>query len=118
MKPQIFATLAMFWLAGPALALPQTNSAATAPSDLPGQSRLAGQHLNQTTIGDTEHPIAHVYRRGEHLTGAYGSFDMVRDWSRYALPPPTAGQHWVRFGTNYLLVQSDTGVINDIVASG
>jgi len=119
MRPPIFAILAMFWLAGPALALPQTNSAATTtPADLPGQGRLAGQHLDQTTIGDAEHPIAHVYKRGEHLTGAYGSFDVVRDWSRYALPPPPVGHHWVRFGTNYLLVQSDTGVINDIVASG
>ena len=49
MRPLIFATLAMFWLAGPALALPlpQTNSAVTTPGDLPGQGRLAGQHLDQ-----------------------------------------------------------------------
>ena len=118
MRPQIFATLAMFWLAGPALAaLPQLNSP-TAPADIAGQGRLAGQHLDQTMIGDARHPIAHVYKRGEHLTSAYGSFDVVRDWSRYALPPPPDGYHWVRFGTNYMLVQSDTGVISDIVASG
>jgi Ni/Co efflux regulator RcnB len=109
----------MFWLAGPALAaIPQTNSTATTPADIPGQGRLAGQRLDQTTIGDARQPTVHVYRRGEHLTGAYGSFDVVTDWSRYALPPPPDNYHWVRFGANYLLVQSDTGVIADIVASG
>ena len=121
MRPLIFATLAMFWLAGPVLALPlpQTNSAVMTPGDLPGQGRLAGQQVRPQRGHPGEHrPLAHVYRRGEHLTGAYGSFDVVRDWSRYALPPPPVGHHWVRFGTNYLLVQSDTGVINDIVASG
>jgi len=55
MKPLIFATLAMCWLAAPALAQPQQpNGAATVQPDLDPRGNLAGSHTNQTSGGESD----------------------------------------------------------------
>jgi len=110
MKPLIFATLALFWLAAPLQAQGQQNNAAAAQADLNPQA-----HANQTSPGDKDNPAPHVYKRGEHISRNYGEFEMVDDWSRFHLQPPPAGYHWVHFADNYLLVQSNSGLITDIV---
>jgi Ni/Co efflux regulator RcnB len=116
MKPLIFATLAMFWLAGPTLAQPQQQSgAATDQPDLNPQGNLAGPHVNQTSPGQPENPAPHIYKRGEHVSRSYGEFDVVTDWNRFHLKAPPEGYHWVHFGDNYMLVKTESGLIEDIV---
>ncbi|HXJ00020.1 MAG TPA: RcnB family protein [Micropepsaceae bacterium] len=116
MKPLIFATLAMFWLSAPVLAQPQPQqqtSQATIQPDNP-QGNLAGTHTNQTG-SSPDNPAPHIYKRGEHISPSYGSFDVVGDWSRFHLAKPPDGSHWVKYGDNYLLVKIDDGQITDIV---
>jgi Ni/Co efflux regulator RcnB len=111
MKPLIYATLALFSLAAPAQAqYQQPNSAATAQADI-----NPGPHTNQTSPGTQNNPAPHVYKRGEHISRNYGEFEMVDDWSRFHLQAPPVGYHWVHFADNYLLVQSNNGLIADIV---
>jgi Ni/Co efflux regulator RcnB len=116
MKPLIFATLAMFWLVGPTAAQPQAQSgAATVQPDLNPQGNLAGPHVDQTSPGQPENPAPHIYKRGEHVSRSYGEFDVVNDWNRFHLKPPPEGYHWVHFGDNYMLVKTESGLIEDIV---
>jgi Ni/Co efflux regulator RcnB len=114
MRPLIFATLAMSWLAAPALAQPQAeNGAATV--ERTAQDTLAGTHTNQTSGGDADNPAPHIYKRGEHISPSYGSFDPVTDWSHFHLKKPQEGYRWVKFGDNFLLVSEMSGLITDIV---
>ena len=116
MRPLIFATLAMFSLAVPALGQPQTqNGAATSQPELNPQGNLAGPHANQTSGGEADNPAPHIYRRGEHISPSYGKFDTVSDWSFFHLMKPPEGSHWVKFDGNYLLVSDTSGLITDIV---
>jgi Ni/Co efflux regulator RcnB len=116
MKPLIFATLALCWLAAPALAqLPQPNGAATVQPDLDPRGNLAGPHTNQTSGGESDNPAPHIYKRGEHISRGYGAFDDVMNWERFRLAKPPEGSHWVHFGDNYLLVKDQSGLITEIV---
>jgi Ni/Co efflux regulator RcnB len=120
MKPLIFATLAMFSLSVPVLAQYQTqpqhqNGATTTQHDANPQGNLAGPHTNQTSGGDRDNPTPHIYKKGEHISPSYGSFDVVDDWSRFKLAKPPDNSHWVKYGENYLLVKIGNGEIMDIV---
>ena len=120
MKPLIFATLAMCWLAAPALAQPQQqpqNGAATVQPDLDPRGNLAGAHEKQTSGGESDNPAPHIYKRGEHISRTYGAFDDVTNWQRFRLAKPPEGSHWVHFGDDYLLVKNESGLITDIVKS-
>jgi Ni/Co efflux regulator RcnB len=118
MKPLIYATLALFSLAAPVQAQhQQQNSAATAQVELNRQGDIAGPHANQTSPGNKSNPAPHVYKLGEHISRSYGDFEMVDDWSRFHLQPPPVGYHWVHFADNYLLVQSNSGLIAGIVSA-
>ena len=117
MKPPIFATLALCLLGLTAQAqLPLPDRTATPPLERATGGDLAGPRVASTSPGDLHNPVAHVYHRGEHLSPAYGAFEMVPDWSRFGLEPPPVGDHWVEYGRNYLLVESNSGLIADIVA--
>jgi Ni/Co efflux regulator RcnB len=116
MKPPIFATLALCLLGVPAQAqLQLPNPAVTAPQ-VTTEGNLAGPRVASTSPGDLHNPVPHIYHRGEHLSAAYGGFELVPNWSRFGLSPPPQGYHWVEYGRNYLLVESNTGLIADIVA--
>jgi Ni/Co efflux regulator RcnB len=117
MKPLIFATLAMFLLSVPVLAQPQRPNGPEARVQADGNSRgnLAGAHTNQTGGGDAENPAPHVYKRGEHISRSYGAFDVVEDWNQFHLAKPPQDSHWVKYGDNYMLVKTDSGLITDIV---
>ena len=116
MKPLICATLAMFWFASPLLAQTQQQiDSAANQTELNSQGDLAGAHTNQTGAGDKDNPAPHIYKRGEHISQSYGAFDVVDDWSRFRLAKPPVDSHWVKYGDNYLLVKTDSGLITDIV---
>jgi Ni/Co efflux regulator RcnB len=81
-------------------------SALTAPSKTPQA---------ETTGGDKRNPEPHIYKLGEHLSEAYGSYDIVDDWQANKLAMPPEGHHWVRYGENYMLVTATDGLIKRIV---
>ena len=81
-------------------------SAVTAPSKTPQV---------ETSGGDKRNPEPHIYKLGEHLSEAYGSYDIVDDWQANKLMMPPEGHHWVRYGENYLLVTATDGLIKRIV---
>jgi len=70
---------------------------------------------SETTGGDVRNPEPHIYRLGEHLSEAYGSYELIDDWQRARLTAPPGGHHWVRYGENYLLVTATDGLITRIV---
>jgi Ni/Co efflux regulator RcnB len=118
MKPLIFATLAMFSLSVPVLAQPQYQPRQNAPAATQPENpkaNFAGERAESTRGRDADKPAPHIYKRGEHLSPSYGSFDVVGDWSRVRLTKPPEGSHWVKYGDNYLLVKIDDGQITDIV---
>jgi len=78
--------------------------AATQPKSLP-----------ETTGGKPRDPEPHIYKLGEHLSEAYGSYEIVDDWQRHRLMAPPQGHHWVRYGENFLLVTATDGLIKQIV---
>ena len=69
----------------------------------------------QTTGGDKRNPEPHIYKLGEHLSEAYGEYQLVDDWQQAKLMAPPQGHHWVRYGNNYLLVTATDGLIKQIV---
>jgi Ni/Co efflux regulator RcnB len=70
---------------------------------------------SETTGGDKRNPEPHIYKLGEHLSEAYGSYELVDDWQKAKLMMPPQGHHWVRYGENYLLVTATDGLITRIV---
>jgi Ni/Co efflux regulator RcnB len=71
----------------------------------------------ETTGGNARNPEPHIYKLGEHLSEAYGSYEIVDDWQRNKLTAPPVGHHWVRYGENYLLVTATDGLIKRIVGA-
>jgi Ni/Co efflux regulator RcnB len=69
----------------------------------------------ETTGGDVRNPEPHIYKLGEHLSEAYGSYQIVDDWQNNKLTAPPEGHHWVRYGQNYMLVTATDGLIKRIV---
>ncbi len=119
MKPLTFATLAMFLLSVPALAqTPPRTGTATAAPDAVAQNNLPGPSVDQTSGGKPGDPAPHIYKKGEHLSPSYGAFDPVTDWSQFHLMQPPSGEHWVKYGQNYLLVNDKDGLITDIIKAG
>ena len=118
MRPPIFATLAMLWLAVPVLAQPQPqqqNGVATVQTDRDPSGNPAGASANQTGGGTVGNPAPHIYKKGEHISRGYGAFDVVADWREAGLMRPPQGSHWVKYGENYLLVTDQSGLITEIV---
>ena len=72
----------------------------------------------QTTGGDKRNPEPHIYKLGEHLSEAYGSYEIVDDWQGSKLTMPPEGHHWVRYGENFMLVTATDGLIKRIVHAG
>jgi Ni/Co efflux regulator RcnB len=70
---------------------------------------------SETTGGTPRDPEPHIYKLGEHLSEAYGSYALVDDWQGSKLERPPEGHHWVRYGDNFLLVTATDGLIKRIV---
>ena len=93
------------------------NKAVSAQSS-PNSSRDLDQSpRSETTAGEQRNPDPHIYRLGEHLSEAYGNYDLVDDWAKHQLKKPPDGSHWVRYGQNYLLAKATDGLITQIVAA-
>jgi Ni/Co efflux regulator RcnB len=90
-------------------------AAETAPSKAPAAAAPTKTPQAETTGGDARNPDPHIYKLGEHLSEAYGSYEIVDDWQRSKLTAPPQGHHWVRYGENYLLVTATDGLIKRIV---
>jgi len=79
---------------------------ATAPTKTP-QAETSG--------GEPRNPEPHIYKLGEHLSEAYGDYELVDNWQREKLTMPPEGHHWIRYGENYMLVTATDGLIKRIV---
>ena len=69
----------------------------------------------ETTGGDKRNPEPHIYKLGEHVSEAYGSYEIVDNWQQFRLMMPPEGHHWIRYGENFLLVTATDGLIKRIV---
>ena len=69
----------------------------------------------ETSGGKAKDPDPHIYKLGEHLSEAYGRFELVDDWKVAKLEMPPEGHHWVRYGDNFMLVTATDGLIKRIV---
>ena len=69
----------------------------------------------ETSGGEPRNPEPHIYKLGEHLSEAYGNYEIVDDWQRQQLMAPPQGHHWVRYGDNFMLVTATDGLIKQIV---
>jgi len=94
-----------------ALCLSASNAGATNI-----QPTLQGATPRAEKSGEPNDSAPHIYKLGEHLSEAYGRYDLVDDWDRFKLKMPPDGYHWVRYGDNYLLVKATDGLITEIVA--
>ena len=115
MKPVICATLVMVCFAPPLLAQTQRQAATPTATESASPAILPKERANETGGGDRANPEPHIYKRGEHISQSYGAFDVVTDWMHFHLTQPPADSHWVKYGDNYLLVKTDSGLITDIV---
>jgi Ni/Co efflux regulator RcnB len=69
----------------------------------------------ETSGGAPRNPEPHIYKLGEHLSEAYGDYEIVDNWQREQLMMPPEGHHWVRYGENFLLVTATDGLIKRIL---
>ena len=69
----------------------------------------------ETGGGDPRNPEPHIYKLGEHLSEAYGRYEIIDNWQREKLIMPPEGHHWIRYGDNFLLVTATDGLIKRIV---
>jgi Ni/Co efflux regulator RcnB len=105
----LIAALAMAVVAIP-LASAQIQIKEGAPAAAPTKTPQA-----ETGGGEPRNPEPHIYKLGEHLSEAYGNYEIVDNWQREKLMVPPEGHHWVRYGENYLLVTATDGLIKRIV---
>ena len=107
----LIAALAMAVVAiAPASAQLQTREIAPATVQTDTKTPQA-----ETGGGKARDPEQHIYKLGEHLSEAYGRYELVDDWQREKLMMPPQGHHWVRYGENFLLVTATDGLIKRIV---
>ena len=59
-------------------------------------------------------PGHRVWVRGERFISGPG-FVAVNDWRFFRLRPPPFGFHWVRAGSDFLLVANRSGIIADVI---
>jgi Ni/Co efflux regulator RcnB len=109
MKTVVMA-VALFALAAPS-ASAQLQVKEVAPKAAPGTSAPKAE----TSGGEAKTPEPHIYKLGDHLSEAYGDYELVDNWQNYRLERPPEGHHWVRYGDNYLLVTVTDGLIKRIV---
>jgi Ni/Co efflux regulator RcnB len=69
----------------------------------------------ETGGGEPRNSEPHIYKLGEHLSEAYGRYEIVDNWQREQLMMPPEGHHWIRYGENFLLVTATDGLIKRIV---
>ena len=86
--------------------------------DVAAQTAPTKTPQSETTGGDKRNPEPHIYKLGEHLSEAYGSYELVDNWQQAKLTMPPEGHHWVRYGENFLLVTATDGLITRIVHAG
>ena len=107
----LIAALALAAVAtSPALAQLQTREVAPASAQTDTKTPQS-----ETSGGKAKNPEPHIYRLGEHLSEAYGTYELIDDWQREKLTMPPEGHHWIRYGENYLLVTATDGLIKRIV---
>jgi Ni/Co efflux regulator RcnB len=70
---------------------------------------------SETSGGTPRNPDPHIYKVGEHLSEAYGSYELIDDWRTSKLEQPPDGHHWVKYGDNYLLITATDGLIKRII---
>jgi Ni/Co efflux regulator RcnB len=81
-----------------------------APAAAPAKTPQA-----ETSGGEPRNPEPHIYKLGEHLSEAYGDYELVDNWQSAKLTAPPEGHHWVRYGEDFLLVTATDGLIKRIV---
>ena len=104
----IIAALALSVLAIP-IAPAQIQIKEAPPAATAGKTPQA-----ETSGGEKRNPEPHIYKLGEHLSEAYGDYEIVDNWQQYQLMAPPEGHHWVRYGNNYMLVTATDGLIKRI----
>jgi Ni/Co efflux regulator RcnB len=106
MRPIVLAGLAVLALSfsAPCIAADNQNQAPANPGSKEGNAKAKAAN-----------PTAHIYRKGDRLSLAFGSPEEVADWKQHNLTNPSTGDHWMYYDDNYLLVQIGSGVIMDIV---
>src|SRR3981189_1441220 len=85
MRRMICSALALSLLTGAAFG--QTvDGAVASPTEDKGSAVSATQAIGppqtRTDGGDKKIPDPHIYHLGEHLSPAYGNFDIVADWAK------------------------------------
>ena len=83
--------------------------------EVAAQTATSKAPQSETTGGDKRNPEAHIYKLGDHLSEAYGSYELVDNWQQAKLTMPPTGHHWVRYGESYMLVTATDGLITRIV---
>ena len=64
------------------------------------------------------HSVQHSWQRGARFSRFNGDrYAVISDWNRYQLRRPPDGYHWVRSGSDFVLVAIGTGIIADIALS-
>jgi len=93
----------------------ETAQSKTGKDEAPAVTAPSKAPQAETSGGDKRNPEPHIYKLGEHLSEAYGSYEIVDNWQASKLAMPPEGHHWVRYGENYLLVTATDGLIKRIV---
>ena len=85
----------------------------------PGRFSYRGRTFSAFQVGAFRYPPGWGYRRwavGGFLPGLFlGGSYFIGDWGDYDLGPPPPEDHWVRYGSDALLVNNYTGQIDDVV---
>jgi Ni/Co efflux regulator RcnB len=81
-----------------------------------GDNRDRGSHReqgNERGAGPN-----HAFRRGQRLPAEYNRRQyVVNDWREHRLSAPPRGYHWVRTGSDFVLVAIGTGIILELLLS-
>lgn len=89
--------------------------------DGPRQGQHQVQSKKPNYKGSSRHQIRkpelkrHSWKRGNRVS-QWQRQHHVRDYQRYGLKRPLGGQHWVKAGNEYLLINIASGMILGIVA--
>ena len=80
------------------------------PMARPGQQHPPAAHAMRGTGPDRQ------WQRGNKVPAQYRTQHyVVNDWQRHGLQKPGRGQHWIQYGSDYLLVSIASGVIAQLV---
>ena len=110
-----FSKILLAAVAASVMAVPMANAQPRPDGNRQVPHRYERQVPPQWQPAPRYKPAPHHWKKGERMSN-WRAHAPIRDYGRYGLRKPPAGQHWVKVDNDYVLLGIATGLITSIIA--